>query len=106
MVPTPKALLSGSGAPLWEMMSYSIKGNMHLASIPGATDRVTAIALPGIIEGITVIALTGAMDRVMVIAATGATLIEDTGGWKKDMRRTFIRGFGIRVIITVTVNGS
>jgi len=106
MVPTPKALPSGSGAPLWEMRSYSIKGNMHPASISGATDRVTAIALLDIIEGITVIALPGAMDRVMVIAATGATVIDDTGGWKKDGRRTFIRGFGIQVIITVTVNGS
>ncbi|HEA67234.1 MAG TPA: hypothetical protein ENI07_10500 [Desulfobacterales bacterium] len=80
MVPNPKALLSGSGAPLWEMRSYSIKSNMHPASILGGTDRVTAIALPGVIEGITVIALPGAMDRVMVIAATGATVIADTGG--------------------------
>lgn len=80
MVPTPKVLLSG--APLWEMRPYSIKGNMHPANIPGA------------------------MDRAMVIAATGATAIEDTGGWKKDTRRTFIKRLGIRVIITAMVNGS
>ncbi|MEE8415898.1 MAG: hypothetical protein V3S05_06465 [Desulfobacterales bacterium] len=88
------------------MRPYSINGNMHPASIPGAMDRVTAIALPGIIGGITVIALPGAMDRAMVIAATGATAIEDTGGWKKDTRRTFIKRLGIRVIITAMVNGS
>lgn len=105
MIPSRKVL--PSGALLREKRSYSIKSNMHPESIPGAMDRGTdtAIALPGVIRGITVMAL-GAMGRVMVIVATGATVIEDTGGWKEDGDRAIIIGFGIRVIITATVNGS
>ena len=107
MVMPQKAL--SSGALSLGKRSYSLKSNMHHESIPGAMDRVTdtAMILPDVIEGITVSALTGGMVRVMVtVAAPGDTVIEDTGGWKEDMVRNIIIRFGIRVIITATVNGS
>jgi len=106
MVPTRVVLSSVPGTPFREMRSHRIKGNMHPASISDVMVRVTAKALTGVTEDMAVIALPGAMVRIMVIAGTGVTVIEDTGGGEIDGCRTFMKGFGIRVIIIAMADGS